>query len=175
METAASVMAVIQLAQEVGKGLHYLRELWKTDLPGRLESLSNQIADLIVVLQDTNVLLNELDDDISSSTLSMIGSTLIDKGIENPLPKTKTRTDRIQTVTNIRSILSQCSRHFTSLRTIVEDIKIPSKKSGIEIGPVGQLKSAHSWRKHLAQLNDIHQQINSSKASLILILGKETW
>ncbi|KAI0156939.1 ankyrin repeat-containing domain protein [Xylariaceae sp. FL1272] len=163
LSTVASVVAVIQLAREVGKGLHSLRQMYKEDLPGRLESLSTQITDLIVVLHEVNDLVESLDDKTSRSDSDVVENGYIHR-------------DQSQTASNVRSILAPCSKHLSSLRAIVEDIKFPSTHpSAAKVGPVNQLKTAYSWRKHLPELNAIHQQVNSAKASFILMLGKETW
>lgn len=179
MEAVASVIAVVQLAQEIGKGFHALRELWRTDLPGRLESLSTQVVDLTIVLQETGVLLSELGKDGSSQEQQGSGGPSQGAGQtdkENLTARSEAaRLHRTQTEASIRHFLGPCSRHLASLRSIIEDIRIPSKQSTLGVGPVRQFKSARSWTRHLPHLNEIHQQINSVKASLILILGKETW
>ncbi|KAI0536684.1 ankyrin repeat-containing domain protein [Xylaria digitata] len=181
ISTVASVIAVIQLAQEIGKGLHGLRQLWREDLPGRLESLSTQITDLVVVLQEINALLESLDHDDTSPTneTGRPGCAENEKATPGLNATNKNNPNNhyhSQTEAHVRSILASCSNHLASLRTIVEDIKVPSKQiTTTKVGPVSQLRGAYSWRKHLPELNEIHQQVNSAKASLILILGKETW
>ncbi|KAI1153406.1 ankyrin repeat-containing domain protein [Nemania diffusa] len=178
LSAVASVIAVIQLAQEVGRGFHGLRKMWKEDLPGRLQSLSSQIADLIVVLQEINTLLDELEGPGNNGPSEQTEGPAHDADKEKAalrLNINKMASNHTKMEVSIRYILASVSTHLASLRNIVEDIKIPSGQNAIKVGPVRQLKSAQSWRKHLPELNEIHQQVNSSKASLILILGKETW
>ncbi|KAF2966704.1 hypothetical protein GQX73_g6874 [Xylaria multiplex] len=175
ISTVASVIAVIQLAQEIGKGLRGLRRLWREDLPGRLDSLSTQITDLIVVLQEINALLESLNHD-DTSPANDAGRPACAEN-EKATPRLNPNNHHhSQTEAHIHSILAPCSNHLASLRTIIEDINVPGKQiTTTKVGPVNQLRGAYSWRKHLPELNEIHQQVNSAKASLILILGKETW
>lgn len=179
LSAVASVIAVIQLAHEIGKGFHGLREMWRTDLPGRLQSLSTQVTDLIFVLEETNMLLSELaDNDLSQQQQGAGGPAQetrhLDEG-EVTARLHAAQLHRAQTEASIRQFLAPCPRYLSSLRSIIEELRIPSKQSSRTAGPVQQFKSAYSWRKHLPHLNEIHQQINAVKASLILILGKETW
>lgn len=174
LSAASAVFAVLQTAQEIGKGFRALRQMWNEDLPARLDSLSNQIQDLIVVLEETNHLLEDLREPEGCLREAESPAAPADEGPAASIrPQTKINPGyRAQTEANIRCTLAPCARYLAALRAIVEDVRIPSNS---KVGPVRQLKSAHSWRKHMPRLNEIHQHVNSSKASLILILGKQTW
>ncbi|KAI1112789.1 hypothetical protein F5Y14DRAFT_452634 [Nemania sp. NC0429] len=101
----------------------------RKDLPGRLESLSTQITDLIVVLEEVNALLEPPHADGEQATL------VLNTGNDNPDStngddgNTKHHHDG-RTEANIRSVLVPCSHHLESLRAIVEHIKLHCEKGG---------------------------------------------
>ena len=58
LSLAASVIAVAGLAAKTGSAFHHLRQACKT-LPGRLNALSNEVADIELVLRQVALVVEE--------------------------------------------------------------------------------------------------------------------
>lgn len=163
LSLAASIIAVIQTATKTASALQDLKELWSMDLPGKLSSMNNQVADLKMVL----------------GQMEAMTSTVIAKGNQKDIETEEAQhVDNVDPpflsplqVQNVQNILKYCDENLENLRAIIKKINTPNN-TGIPHSRFRQLKAVHSWRQHLPELNDIHARITGFKASLNVIIGR---